>query len=203
MSYLSLGKLSGIFILSLFVINMVEAVENITSHFERQIPEKVSNVNKKCPNQFNFENLEVEACQDGTGEMTLYIYAKNDHSEPLLIKKLGDAYYIKPVLFKKTSGLYDTVLVVDHGAEFSYGSMVFYRVNKNIESIGIIDLVLNEGEGSLLSHINLGQDSKSKLIFQFDTDTYLPMKQGEYKKMTKDKVFYEYDKLNGLKLKTR
>ena len=187
----------------IFISYMVEAEENSASHFNRETPVQINTDNKKCPTQYSFESLEVEACQAGSGEMTLYIYNKNDHTQPLFIKKLGDAYYIMPVLFKKNLAVSNAVLIVDHGAEFSYGAMIFSLEKRNIEYLGIIDLVLKQGDGSLISHINLEQDFDGKLIFHFDTDMYMPTKQGIYKKITKAKALYQYDNVNGLKPKTQ
>lgn len=193
-------KWVSVCVLYIFFSGMVEASGNCSGHLDREESTHLVSEQQTCANKYNFENLVVETCQAGSGKISLDIHIKNNSTNPSFKKELGDSYYIKPVMFKKISEECDEILIVDHGAEFSYGAMVFSVGKKGVKYLGMIDLVANQGDDSIVSHMSLKRCLDGKLIFQFDTDMYIPTKQGIYKKIAKEKASYRYDIAHGLQL---
>lgn len=167
----------------------------------KSVPESVAGQSEDCPQRYAFETLDLALCRSGSGLMSLSVLPKGGSGAPRFERELGDAYAIRPLLFRSAAAGCDSVLVVEHGAEFSYGSLVLLLGKHTIEYLGTIDLVASQDGDSVAPHIAVRRDEDGSLTFSLDIDAYRPTAQGDYEKIAPAQSSYRYDGKRGFGLR--
>jgi len=193
------SALLGLYFLLAF--RVVEASSACSGIMHVEEPRVVEN-QQICTSEYSFDKIDVAYCQTDQGQATLYIYAKSNVGKHVYLKKSlkDDSYYIKPSLFTFGKAECADILIVDHGAEFSYGSMVFVMEKAKATYAGMIDLVANQNGDSIATHIRVIQNDNGEITFSFDSDAYEASPLGVYKKLLKNSFYYKYDKTKGLRI---
>jgi hypothetical protein len=145
------------------------------------------------------EDLVLAACRhpakdtDQDNGLRLYLLARTTDRPAILFESKGflDSYYLRPDVFEGPGAGKPILLLVEHGAEFSYGVEVYQLQGKQVQALGAIEETVKgaDNPASVVPHTIVEEDGPN-LVIRFNQDVLILDKAGHYQTLAKDKIRY-------------
>lgn len=148
-------------------------------------------------------NLFAVSCRESKNKsqnddgLKLYLIEKTkDIDKPVIryqSKCAEDSYYMHLSVFKKVNTDNDLIILAETGAEFSYGIGVYWLQNMQMTYVGELDVTVDEDNtpSSAVAFTKIFQYD-DQLIFTFTKDVLILQNNGDYKKINKNRLRYQY-----------